>query len=612
MLDKKIMKSALEEVQELRRDILKARETVDPSHPRYQSLLNLEHYRILRSQNRTKLQEKLFLMSLSSLGRSYDHVAASLDTLYDQMVSSLGGEMLSAEEMAGFRHVSISEAIELASHNSMALFGGKASTRLSKQRTSVMVTLPSYAAEDNGSLIRRLAKAGVRIFRINTAHDSAEVWQAMAAVIAEINQGRSDEKQLKIFVDLAGPKIRTGKIRRLDLPVIIGSNKREKEVMIYPETAATSPQNTNRITQEKIPASISVEKKFYDNLTKNKAIKVRDSNGKKAHIFLTEITKEYARGTIDKKVYVDKDSTLRQKGKTSAALNIEKQIDQIRLFVNDTLVITEENLLGHSVVKNSEGVVVRSAMIGCSLKGMASFVAVGDRVFIDDGKIGMEVLAKRGKAIICQITHAKVNGTLLKEEKGINFPDSELKIAALTKTDRQNILSVIDFADSFSVSFCQRGEDVRELQKLLHEYHRDDAGIIAKIETKNAVTNMPEILEALLGCANSGVMIARGDLAIEVGFIHMASLQEELLDICNAAHMPVIWATQVLESQMKTNLPSRAEISDAALSGRAECVMLNKGPFAIDTIDILRQILHEVHLIFKKNQKLLSKVTMWQ
>jgi len=209
------------------------------------------------------------------------------------------------------------------------------------------------------------------------------------------------------------------------------------------------------------------------------------------------------------------------------------------------------------------------------------------------------------------VTHAKVNGTLIKEEKGINFPDSELKIAALTKTDRQTVLSVIDFADSFSLSFCQRGEDVKELRELLREYRRDDAGIVAKIETKNAVSNMPEILEELLVCKNRGVMIAWGDLAIEVGFINMSFIQEELLDICSAAHMPVIWATQVLESQMKTNLPSRAEISDAALSGRAECVMLNKGPFAIDTIDILRQILHEIHLLFKKNQKLLSKATLW-
>ncbi|MEA3418322.1 MAG: pyruvate kinase [Campylobacterota bacterium] len=601
----------MREVQELRMDILEARKKADPSHPRYQSLLNLRHYRILRSKNRTKLQEKLFLMSLSSLGRSYGHVAASIDTLYDQMVSSLGGEMLSPEEMAGFHHVSISEAIELASHNSFTLFGGKPSARLSKQKTTVMVTLPSYAAENDGLLIRGLARAGVRVFRINTAHDSAGVWQAMADVIADINQGRHEEKKLKIFIDLAGPKIRTGKIKRVDLPVVVGSNKSEKEVILYPEKGTTAPQKTDIITQKKMSATLCVEKKFYKKLKTGDAIKVRDANGKKAKITLTKITKNSARGTIDKKVFLDKDSMLRQKDAKSFLLNIERQIEQIRLFINDYLIITEEKIPGHSTVTDSDDKVLKSAAISCSLKGMTSFVAIGDKVFIDDGKIGLEVLEKTKQAIICRVTHAKVNGTLIKEEKGINFPDSELKIAALTKADRQNILSVIDFADSFSLSFCQKQEDVRELRELLREHRRDDAGIVAKIETKNAVSNMPEILEELLACKNSGVMIARGDLAIEVGFINMSFIQEELLDICNAAHMPVIWATQVLESQMKTNLPSRAEISDAALSGRAECVMLNKGPFAIDTIDILRQILHEMHLLFKKNQKLLSKATLW-
>lgn len=611
MLDKEIMKSAFAEVQELRNDIFKAREETDPSHLRYQSLLNLKHYLILRSKNRTELQEKLFLMSLTSLGRSYDHVAASLDALYDQMISSMGGEMLSEEVMAQLHHVSIPEAIWLASYNSTMLFGGTPSAKLSKQKTAVMVTLPSYAAENDGSLIRGLAKAGVKVFRINTAHDSAKVWQAMATVISSINRERSDEKKLKIFIDLAGPKIRTGMIRRLDLPVVAGSNKREKEVILYPENGATAPQSTDPVTRAKLPATISVRKNFFRKLKTDEKIKVRDSNGKKAHILITETTKEYAKGVISKKVFLDQGSFLRKKGHKSKVLNIVRQIDQIRLFIDNELIITEEDIKGHSAILNAKGQTVQPAAITCSLDGMTNFVKVGDKVFIDDGKIGLEVIKKEKKKILCRVINAKTSGTVIKEEKGINFPDSHLKIPALTKSDRQNLLAVIDFADSFSISFCQSGKDVRKLRELLKAYHREDAGIIAKIETKHAVTHMPEILDELLLCEKSGVMIARGDLAIEIGFTNMAFVQEELLDICNAAHIPVIWATQVLESQMKTNLPSRAEISDAALSGRAECVMLNKGPFAIGTIDILRHILHEMHLRFRKNSKLLSKVTLW-
>jgi pyruvate kinase len=89
-------------------------------------------------------------------------------------------------------------------------------------------------------------------------------------------------------------------------------------------------------------------------------------------------------------------------------------------------------------------------------------------------------------------------------------------------------------------------------------------------------------------------MIARGDLAIECGYERMAEVQEEILWICEAAHMPVIWATQVLESLAKTGQPSRAEISDAAMGGRAECVMLNKGPHIVAAVAALDDILHRM------------------
>jgi pyruvate kinase len=88
-----------------------------------------------------------------------------------------------------------------------------------------------------------------------------------------------------------------------------------------------------------------------------------------------------------------------------------------------------------------------------------------------------------------------------------------------------------------------------------------------------------------------GVMVARGDLAVEVGWKNLAEIQEEILLLCEAAHLPVVWATQVLESLAKKGRPSRAEISDAAMSQRAECVMLNKGPHIVATIHMLDQIL---------------------
>ncbi len=612
MLDKTLMREALEEIENIRAELLAARETVEPGHHSYQSLLNLQHYLILRSKDRTKLQDKLFLMSLSSLGRSYAHVAGSIDTLYDQLRSSLGLEELTAEEMAAVHHLTIADAIKFASSNSRHLFGGKVSSKLSEQSTAIMVTLPSHAADNGGELIHSLAQRNVNTFRINTAHDTPEVWKSMADVIATINQERNANNRIKIFVDLAGPKIRTGRIRRLDLPVVIGSNKHEKSVEIVCSKAlSTRAEIVDERTQQKIPARICVTKEFFKKIKKGRLVKVVDVNGKKAVIRISECSDGVAKGVIDKKVFVDASTKISRKNEHGKIVNIETQVDPIRLFRGDELLITENDELGRSAQYDHEGKRLAPALIGCSFRGLAAHMKVGEKVFIDDGKIGLEVISHDEKSIRCKVIQAKAGGTLLKEEKGINFPDTHVKTAALTETDRTNLLSVIDFADNLSISFCQSAEDVSDLQNLLSEQGREEIGIIAKIETKQGVVNMPEILEALLRWEKSGIMIARGDLAIEVGFVNMAQIQEALLDICSAAHVPVIWATQVLESQMKNNLPSRAEVTDAAMAGRAECVMLNKGAFATDTIDVLIHILEEMHFIFKKNRQLLKKETLW-
>jgi pyruvate kinase len=605
------MESALGDIEILRKYLLAARDEVNSEHPRSQSLLNLNQYMLLRKKDRTGLQEKLFMLSLSSLGRSYAHVAGSIDTLYDQLSSSLGREQISKELMAEFHHLSIADAIVIASQNSKALFGGKASSKLSRQITAVMVTLPSHAAENAGLLIHQLADAGINVFRINTAHDDIRVWRSMADVIALINEHRDTTEKIKIFIDLAGPKIRTGKIQELEIPIEIGSNKQEKEVIIYSSEGYTKSESTDTVTLERIPAQIVVDKKFFKKIRKGSPIKIVDVNHKKAVITLSEVNDTYAKGFINKKVFITKKTKLECGDNEGKLLNLESQKDPIRLFVNDLLIITENDIFGRSALVDEKKNVVLPAMISCSLKGILKSINVGENVFIDDGKIGLTVVENNIDSITCKVLIANAGGTLVKEEKGINFPDTHIKISALTPADRDNALMVQEFADNLSISFCQSAEDVHDLQTLLRENGRSDIGIIAKIETQHAVVNMPEILAQLLESKKSGVMIARGDLAIEVGFENLAYIQEALLDICDAAHLPVIWATQVLENKMKNNLPSRAEVTDAAMAGRAECVMLNKGAFAIGTIDVLKRILDDMHTISKKNRQLLKKETLW-
>jgi pyruvate kinase len=156
-------------------------------------------------------------------------------------------------------------------------------------------------------------------------------------------------------------------------------------------------------------------------------------------------------------------------------------------------------------------------------------------------------------------------------------------------------------ADLVGLSFVQSAADVVAFQAeaALHSTEATRISLVGKIETPRAVANLPEIIIAAAGRQPFAVMIARGDLAVEMGFERVAEMQEEILWLCEAAHVPVIWATQVLEGLVKEGLPSRGEMTDAAMAGRAECVMLNKGPniaAAVSTLDGLlrRMAQHQV------------------
>ena len=191
----------------------------------------------------------------------------------------------------------------------------------------------------------------------------------------------------------------------------------------------------------------------------------------------------------------------------------------------------------------------------------------------------------------------------LSSHKGINLPNTKLNLPALTEKDIENLTFVAKYADIVGYSFVRTREDVKVLYEQLKNYNADDIGVVFKIENKEAFENLPQIIIEGMRRNKIGVMIARGDLAVEIGFERISEVQNQILWICEAAHIPVIWATQVLENLAKTGIPTRAEISDAALGTQAECVMLNKGPYISDAIKTLKDILirMERHSFKKKN-----------
>jgi pyruvate kinase len=236
-----------------------------------------------------------------------------------------------------------------------------------------------------------------------------------------------------------------------------------------------------------------------------------------------------------------------------------------------------------------------AATISCTAPDTLSFLQVGDPVHIDDGRITCRVEAVFPTGVLLKVVlTAKMKPVKLKSGKGLHLHSGRIKMPAITEKDLQDLDFIVTVADAVGVSFVRSAEDIAVLQEELArrmEKTKLPLPIMAKIETFDAVGNLPEIIVKAASRHPFALMIARGDLAMEVGYERLAELQEEILWVSEAAHVPVIWATQVLENLVKYGTPSRAEITDAAMSERAECVMLNNGPFLVDAVVLLDNVL---------------------
>jgi pyruvate kinase len=220
-------------------------------------------------------------------------------------------------------------------------------------------------------------------------------------------------------------------------------------------------------------------------------------------------------------------------------------------------------------------------------------LAPGAEVWINDGKIGARVVGRRPDGVELEVFVARAKGERLKLEKGLNFPTTDLRLPPLTPKDFADLDVVAELADLVGFSFVQEPEHVELLQDHLaaRRGERPRQALVLKIETPLAVRNLPRLITASAAHHPTAVMIARGDLAVELGFARLSEMQEEILWLCEAAHVPVVWATQVLDQFIRDGAPSRAETTDAAMAQRAECVMLNKGPYLPEAVTFLRDVL---------------------
>ena len=564
------------------------------------SARNMLHYWAIRQCDLRELQARLSANGLSSLGRSEPHVEATLLLVRSAICAMLGGTW----QQPGSPGVRIADGAELLRHRTQELLGPDPIDRV----TRIMVTLPSSAAT-NPALVRELIECGMNIARINCAHDDAAAWRSMAAHVRQAAQATG--RICLVAMDLAGPKLRTGPLELGPRSVKLRPSRNKLGQVVAPAlawlTAADDPIDPPEVGMVSLPVS----REWLSRRHNGDVLHLHDTRGSKRRLVLQadDSTSGAAGGLVasaGNTTYLGTGTLLHVHG-----IDDSTHVGELA-HTEQSLVLRRGDIL--ELTRDCSPAPVATDLvprIGCTLPELFDHAAIGQLVHLDDGRISGELVSVNADVLRMRIDHAADAGSRLRAGKGVNVPDARLPISALTEKDVSDLPTVIELADMVEMSFVRSPSDVAQLLDELSRLGDDSLGIVLKIETRQAFEQLPQLLLTVMRRPRVGVMIARGDLAVECGYERLAELQEEILWLCEAAHLPVIWATQVLEQLAKTGHPSRAEISDAAMSERAECVMLNKGRYINDAVVVLANILQRMADHHYKKTALMPSLHSW-
>jgi len=555
------------------------------------SARNLLHFIAFHRHNHPGLQACLRRHGLSTLAGCDPHLLASLTTLIE-VVGTLLGQAPVCGPAPGVPAPAEAPDFEtghaLLHRNSELLLG---------RCPAVVVTLPAAAAE-MPELIPDLIAAGMDIARINCAHDSPAVWEALTRQVRQAAQASG--RPCRILMDLAGPKLRTGPLPAQPGVITARVQRDRYGRLVQPArilvTVAGSQASPHRAASlVRLPALAG----NWLQMDPGDRLEGRDASRRLRELEVVERRPDGLVLQCRQQCRFTSGLVFAQRGGPAQLVvaDLPDQPGELRLRPGDRPRLT----------RGPDG-------IPCLDPAVLSKLAVGDRVLFDDGRIAARVTAVSGEAgapVDLEITRAKPRGSRLRADQGINVPDTPLSLAALTPNDEANLGFVSSHADLMSYSFVSSEADIEALFQALAQHPKGHLGIVLKIETVQAVVNLPRLLlAAMRSPAPIGVMIARGDLALACGWEALARIQEEILRICAAAHVPCIWATQVLDSLAHDGLPTRAEITDAAMGARAEGLMLNKGDNILEAVQSLRRIIRDCgiqrsdHSIDQKDQLL--------
>lgn len=250
---------------------------------------------------------------------------------------------------------------------------------------------------------------------------------------------------------------------------------------------------------------------------------------------------------------------------------------KMELTDGDTVVVTTRKVLG------------KDGLIPSQYLQLHKDVKQGDRVLMDDGKLELSVVSVDKQDISCEVVY----GGVLTNHKGINLPDTDISTPALTAADKKDVLFALEMgADLLALSFVRTGKDIKQLKAYIKKQKAELIPIVSKIEKPEALENIDEILEE-----SYAIMVARGDLGVEIPAARVPIVQKELIDKARCAYKPVIVATQMLESMIESARPTRAEVGDvstAAFNG-ADAVMLSGetsvGKFPVKAVQYMADVL---------------------
>lgn len=556
------------------------------------SLRNLDHYLALRAMDIRPLQERLTRVGLSSLGRCEANVLGAV-TVTLRAACALADQPYAVGADGCEGAPDVGEGKALLEQRTERLLGARRRGR----GTRIMVTLPSEAASDH-ELVRRLVLAGADAVRVNTSHDDEPTWRAM---VRNVRSSQRPDRPVVVVFDLGGPKVRTGPLRPGPKVVKVSPRRDELGNVIEPARRWLLPPGVVAPVggaDQAIPVRAAMEVHRGDRLL------LRDARGARRSWTVIAVSGEAVLVEATRTAYVVAGTPI-ERGESTVGHVGELPAPEgaWRLGGGDLVTLR----------RSEQPADPRGAAIGCVPASALDGVGVGHRVVFDDGRAGGVVERLHDGGADVRVTWPVGRRVRLRAGKGINLPDSESGMPALTTRDLAALDVAVELGDAVCLSFVRDPADVAALQRdLAARGARPELGVIVKIETERGFSRLPDVVRQLLLSDAPGLMIARGDLAVEVGFERLAEVQEEILWLAEAAHVPVVWATQVLDQLSRTGVPTRAEITDAAAADRAECVMLNKGPHVDAAVAALSDILRRMEDHHAKKQSLLRRLRAWE